>query len=56
MLAAIEKARTGLSEGDIPIGSVIIYHGKIIDSGHNLRVQQDSAILHGEMDSFENAG
>ena len=56
MAAAIEEARLGLQEGGIPIGSVIVYEGRIIGRGHNRRVQQDSVILHGEMDAFENAG
>ena len=54
--AAIEEARTGISEGGIPIGSVIVHDGKIIGRGHNRRVQKGSAILHGEMDALENAG
>jgi cytosine deaminase len=56
MQAAIEEARTGLAEGGIPIGSVIVHAGRIIGRGHNRRVQRGSAILHGEMDAFENAG
>lgn len=54
--AAIEEARQGLAEGGIPIGSVIVYQGRIIGRGHNRRVQKGSAILHGEMDAFEQAG
>lgn len=54
--AAIEEAEKGLNEGGIPIGSVIVYKGKIIGRGHNRRVQKGSVILHGEMDAFENAG
>lgn len=56
MQAAIDEAREGLSEGGIPIGSVIVHRGRIIGRGHNLRVQDGSAILHGEMAAFENAG
>lgn len=56
MKAAIEEARKGAEEGGIPIGSVIVYNGKIIGSRHNRRVQKGSAILHGEMDAFEDAG
>ncbi len=56
MKAAIEEARKGADEGGIPIGSVIVYNCKIIGRGHNRRVQKGSAILHGEMDAFENAG
>jgi cytosine deaminase len=54
--AAIREARQGLAEGGIPIGSVIVHHGRITGRGHNRRVQRGSAILHGEMDAFENAG
>lgn len=56
MQAAIAEARLGLAEGGIPIGSVIVHNGRIIGRGHNRRVQNGSAILHGEMDAFENAG
>lgn len=56
MLAAVEEARQGLAEGGIPIGSVIVHQNRIIGRGHNRRVQQGSAILHGEMDALENAG
>lgn len=56
MQAAIDEARKGLSEGGIPIGSVLVHRGEIIGSGHNRRVQKGSAILHGEMDALENAG
>jgi cytosine/creatinine deaminase len=54
--AAIEQARLGLAEGGIPIGSVLVHDGKILGAGHNRRVQQGSAILHGEMDALEQAG
>jgi creatinine deaminase len=56
MQAAIDEAQKGLAEGGIPIGSVIVHRGQIIGRGHNRRVQQGSAVLHGEMDAFENAG
>lgn len=56
MQVAIEEAKKGISEGGIPIGSVIVYEGEIIGRGHNRRVQSGSPILHGEMDAFENAG
>jgi len=54
--AAIEEAEIGLREGGIPIGSVLVHTGRIIGRGHNRRVQQGSAIRHGEMDALENAG
>jgi cytosine deaminase len=56
LLAAIEEAERGLSEGGIPIGSVLVHSGAIVGRGHNRRIQRGSAILHGEMDALENAG
>jgi cytosine/creatinine deaminase len=56
MLAAIEEAKKGFSEGGIPIGSVLVLGDKIIGSGHNRRVQEGSVIKHAEMDALENAG
>ena len=56
MDAAIAEAEKGFAEGGIPIGSVIVHEGRIFGRGHNRRVQEDSAILHGEMDALENAG
>ena len=54
--AAFDEAQQGLTEGGIPIGSVLVHQGQILGRGHNRRVQNGSAILHGEMDALENAG
>jgi len=54
--SAIDEAKMGLSEGGIPIGSVLVHEGKIIGRGHNQRVQRGSVIHHGEMNCLENAG
>src|SRR5437879_284393 len=56
LTAAIDEARVGLREGGIPIGAVIAHRATILGRGHNRRVQQGSAILHGEMDALERAG
>ena len=54
--AAIEEAERGRAEGGIPIGAVLVHGNRIIGRGHNRRVQQGSAVLHGEMDALERAG
>jgi len=56
MQEAIEEARKGFEEGGIPIGSVLVIDEQIVGRGHNRRVQENSAILHAEMDCIENAG
>jgi cytosine/creatinine deaminase len=55
--AALAEARTGLSEGGIPIGAAIFNRqGELISSGHNRRVQQNDPSIHGETDAFRRAG
>ena len=54
--AAIAEARVGAAEGGIPIGSALVVDGEVVGRGHNRRIQQGSAILHGEMDALERAG
>ncbi len=54
--AAIEEAKTGLAEGGIPIGSVLVYKDEIIGRGHNQRIQRGSTVLHAEIDAIENSG
>ena len=56
LAAAIEEARKGLSEGGIPIGSVLVKDGIILGRGHNRRVQDDDPITHAEIDCLRNAG
>lgn len=56
MRAALEEARKGLSEGGIPIGSVLVKEGKIIGRGHNRRVQENDPVIHAEIDCLRKAG
>ena len=56
MQAAIEEARLGLSEGGLPIGSVLVRDGQIVARGHNRRVQQGNPMAHAEIDCLTNAG
>ena len=44
-----------MSEGGIPIGSILVKDGKIIARGYNRRVQQNDPILHAEIDCLRNA-
>jgi cytosine/creatinine deaminase len=54
---AIEQARIGRSEGGVPIGAALIADdGTVLGVGRNRRVQQNSAIRHGETDALEQAG
>jgi cytosine/creatinine deaminase len=56
MRMAIDEARTGLSEGGIPIGSVLVRGDQVLGRGHNRRVQHGNPIAHAEIDCLEQAG
>ena len=58
MLAvAVEEARKGLEEGGIPIGAALFDdEGNLLGRGHNRRVQENDASVHGETDAFRKAG
>ena len=54
---AIEQARIGRDEGGVPIGAALVADdGTVLGVGRNRRVQDGSAIRHGETDALENAG
>ncbi len=56
---AIEEARQSLSEGGLPIGSVLVRGDVIIGRGHNRRVQGGAGggpMMHAEIDCLNNAG
>ena len=56
LAVAIAEARQGRAEGGIPIGGALVVDGKVLAGGHNRRVQNGSAIHHGETNALENAG
>jgi len=56
LAVAIEQARIGRDEGGVPIGAALVADGRVLGAGHNRRVQQGSAIRHGETDALEEAG
>jgi creatinine deaminase len=55
---AYQLALKGYKEGGCPIGSVLSLDstGEILGSGHNMRVQENNPIIHGEMSAIRAAG
>src|SRR5437660_10213128 len=54
---ALAEAKLGLSEGGLPIGSVLADSaGRVIACGHNLRVQSGDPTAHAEIVCIRNAG
>jgi cytosine deaminase len=54
---AVDEAKTGLSEGGIPIGAALFdADGNLLGRGHNRRLQENDPSIHGETDAFRKAG
>ena len=54
---ALAEARLGLSQGGLPIGSVLAdAAGAVVARGHNLRVQTGDPTAHAEVVCIRNAG
>ena len=54
---AIEEAKKGAEEGGIPIGAALIDHeGRLIATGRNRRVQDESHMMHAEINCMHHAG
>ncbi len=54
---AVAEAEIGLAEGGIPIGAALFdRQGNLLGKGHNRRVQESDASIHGETDAFRKAG
>jgi len=56
MAAALAEALAGRAEGGVPVGAALVVDGELLGVGRNKRVQEGSAIKHGETDCLENVG
>jgi tRNA(adenine34) deaminase len=55
MELALEEARKAKSNGDIPVGAVIIFDGKIVGKGHNQVEKKKNCIAHAEIIAIKKA-
>ncbi len=55
MQAALKEAEKAKKKGEVPIGAVVVYKGKIIGKGHNLRTKLQRASAHAEMRAIDRA-
>lgn len=55
MKAALKEAKKAASEGEVPIGCVIVKDGKIISRGRNAREKKKNALLHAETVAIDKA-
>ena len=55
MRKAIAVAKRGLKEGEVPIGAVVVYGGKVVSRGYNRRAKLQLASAHAEMMAIDKA-
>jgi tRNA(adenine34) deaminase len=55
MRLALDEAVKAASEGEVPVGAVVVCKNKIIGRGYNRREQMRSALAHGELLAIEHA-
>lgn len=55
MTHALKCAQKALSEGEVPIGAVVVLDGKVISRGHNRRTKRQIATAHAEIEAIEKA-
>lgn len=55
MNAAIRAAKSGLKQGEVPIGAVVVYEDKVVARGYNRRAKLQLASAHAEMMAIDAA-
>ncbi len=55
MAEALKLAREAYSEGEVPVGAVIVRAGTIIATGRNRREGKKNALYHAEIEAINNA-
>lgn len=55
MSRAIELAHVAFSQGEVPVGAVIVKDGCIIGEGYNMREQKNNALSHAETEAINAA-
>ncbi len=55
MKEALRQAEIAFSEGEVPVGAVIVKDGEIIAKGRNMREQKQNALSHAEIEAINSA-
>jgi tRNA(adenine34) deaminase len=56
MRAALAEAQKAASEGEIPVGAVVVVNGEIVASGHNCSIAASDPSAHAEVVALRRAG
>lgn len=55
MFLALKLAEKAFSEGEVPVGAVIVFEDKVIGKGYNKREAKQNALCHGEIEAINEA-
>lgn len=55
MREALKSAKKGLSEGEVPIGAVVVFENRVVARGYNRRARLQLASAHAEMMAIDRA-
>lgn len=55
MRQALELAKEAFDAGEVPVGAVVIYDGKVIGRGRNRRETDKNALAHAELEAIDQA-
>ena len=55
MQEALRAAQRSLEAGEVPVGAVVVLHGKIIGRGYNRNLSDSDPTAHAEVLSLSNA-
>jgi tRNA(adenine34) deaminase len=55
MRAALDEARRALAAGEVPIGAVVVVHGRIVAAGSNQPISTVDPTAHAEIMALRNA-
>lgn len=55
MEEALREAKLGFSQGEVPVGAVIVCDGEIIARAHNLVEREKSSLMHSEIIAIDKA-
>lgn len=55
MKIALEEARKAFSEGEVPVGAVIVRNGEVVSTGRNRREKEKNALCHAEIEAIDSA-
>lgn len=55
MLAALDQASAALAAGEVPVGAVVVYQGRVVGRGYNRPIASHDPTAHAEIQALRDA-